>query len=78
MEAFSEFINDASLNTQQIDFVKKVIAYIETNGYMNDMTALVKPPFDRPYSFMKLFDINTQRRLVDAINKVRENAVKVI
>ena len=34
MEAFSAFINDASLNQKQIAFVHKIINHIEQNGYM--------------------------------------------
>lgn len=54
--AFSEFINDQSLNQGQIVFVKKVIDYIAQNGYIDNVSELVKPPFDKPQSFVKLFD----------------------
>ena len=40
MQAFSQFINDQSLNPQQIAFVYKVIHYVETNGYMESMVEL--------------------------------------
>ena len=75
MEAFSAFINDQSLNMQQIDFVKKVITHIENNGYMDDLGILLKAPFEKPISFAKLFDIKRQKELVDAINQVKDNAL---
>lgn len=77
MAAFSTFINDQSLNQKQIAFVHKVIQYIELNGYMENPAELTKPPFDKPISFLKLFDAKTRKELVDTINTVRENAVKV-
>ena len=73
MNAFSEFINDNSLNSKQIEFVKKIILYIEQNGYIEDLAILTKPPFDKP---AKLFDFNTiqQKKLIIAINSFRANA----
>lgn len=38
---------------------------------------LTKPPFDKPLSFTKLFDKNTQVAIMAAINKVRENAITI-
>lgn len=78
MEAFSKFINDQSLNQKQIAFVHKIINHVEQNGYMENVAVLAKPPFDNPLSFTKLFDKNTQKALMEAINQVRENAVTVV
>ena len=77
MAAFSAFINDQSLNQKQIAFVHKVIQHVELNGYMDNPAELTKPPFDKPISFLKLFDAKTRKELVDTINTVRENAVRV-
>lgn len=77
MQAFSAFINDASLNQRQIEFVLKVINHIEQNGYMESTAELVKPPFDRPVSFTKLFDAGKRASLLAAIDKVRDNAVVI-
>ena len=74
MAAFADFIESEHLNTQQINFVNKVIAYVEKNGYIKDMGDLLKPPFDKPTNFFILFDDAKQRHLVQAINNVRENA----
>ena len=78
MNAFSEFINDQSLNQKQITFVHKIINHVEQNGYMENVALLTKPPFDKPLSFTKLFDKKTQKALMAAINQIRENAVTVV
>lgn len=75
MDAFAEFINDETLNEQQISFVHKVIDYIVANGYM-EPTALAQPPFDRPQSFVKMFDNRQRMGLIAIINKIKENAEK--
>ena len=77
MQAFSQFINDQSLNQKQIAFVHKIINHIEQNGYMENVTELQNPPFDKPISFVKLFDARRRAALLAAINKVKENAVVI-
>ena len=76
--AFSEFINDQSLNQLQIVFVKKVIDYIVQNGYIENVTELTKPPFDKSQSFIKLFDGSKQKRIVELVSRIKENAVKIV
>ena len=78
MQAFSAFINDQSLNQQQIAFVHKIIQYIELNGYIENISELTKPPFDKPVSFIKLFDSKYRTAIVEIVNGVRDNAVNVI
>ncbi|GAB6173582.1 hypothetical protein JCM15765_30600 [Paradesulfitobacterium aromaticivorans] len=76
--AFSEFINDQSLSQAQIVFVKKVIDYIVQNGYIENVSELMKPPFDKPQSFIKLFDGSKQKKIVELVAKIKENAVKTV
>lgn len=38
----------------------------------------MKPPFDKPLSFIKLFDGTRQKQIVEIVARIRENAVKVI
>ena len=78
MEAFSAFINDQSLNQRQIAFVHKIINHIERNGYMETAAELTKPPFDKPVSFIKLFDPKTRTALMETIHQIRENAVQIV
>ena len=77
MQAFSKFINDESLNAKQIAFVQKVIHYIEQNGYVESKAVLMKPPFDQPILFTRLFDGKTGGELMETINSVKENATHV-
>lgn len=72
-KAFASFINDESLNSRQIAFVQKVISYIENNGYM-EISDIQKPPFDRPVSFLKLFDPRQRESLIGTIKAIRDNA----
>ena len=50
---------------------------MERNGYMENVAELTKPPFDKPVSFVKLFDGKTRAALMETINQVRENAVQI-
>ncbi len=77
MQAFSKFINDQSLNQRQISFVNKIINHIEQNGYMESVANLQKPPFDKPVSFIKLFDAKTRSDILAAINEVKDNAISI-
>ena len=77
MQAFSKFINDQSLNQRQISFVNKIINHIEQNGYMESAADLQKPPFDKPVSFIKLFDAKTRSDILAVINEVKDNAISI-
>ena len=78
MEAFSAFINDASLNQKQIAFLHKIINHVERNGYMEDITELQKPPFDKPVGFVKLFDAKRRVEIMKTIQSITENATKIV
>lgn len=75
MQVFSGFINEQGLNQQQIVFVHKVVDYVVQNGYIESVTELMKPPFDKPQSFIKLFAPTEQAKLVALVNLIRENAL---
>ncbi|HHW12731.1 MAG TPA: DEAD/DEAH box helicase family protein [Firmicutes bacterium] len=77
-KAFSSFINEQNLNSDQIAFVEKVIDYIVQNGYMESPAELTKPPFDKPRSFVHLFDHRLREEFVRIINELKENATKII
>ena len=74
LAAFSEFINDQSLNSRQIAFVQKVITHIEQNGYIEDISVLMKAPFDKPAKLLD-FDKTRQKKLLAVIQSVRDNAL---
>jgi type I restriction enzyme R subunit len=75
-QAFANFINDQSLNQSQIVFVRKVIAYVEQNGYMEDQE-IAQSPFNYPFSFVKLFSTEQQRGLMFIIRQIKNNALVV-
>lgn len=75
MSAFSAFINDSSLNQKQIEFILKIINHIENNGYIEDIKVLMKPPFDKPFSFIKMFDPKTREAIIQAVEGVKNNAL---
>ncbi len=78
MSAFSKFINDSSLNQKQIEFILKIIKHIENNGYIEDVKILMKPPFDKPYSFIKMFDPQTRNALLQTIESIKNNAMNIV
>lgn len=78
MMAFSKYINDESLNQKQIAFLNKIINHVEQNGYMEDVSELLKPPFDKPISFVKIFDKEQRTDIINSINKIKENATRII
>ena len=75
MDAFGSFINSEHLTEQQISFVHKVVNYIVENGYM-EPKALTQPPFDRPQSFVRMFNAKQQMGLIAIINGIKRNAEK--
>ncbi|MBR1444383.1 MAG: DEAD/DEAH box helicase, partial [Firmicutes bacterium] len=77
MEAFSTFINDNSLNQKQIEFILKIINHIENNGYIEDVKILMKPPFDKPYSFIKMFEPKTRAAIMQVIENIKNNATQI-
>lgn len=77
-EVFSEFINDQSLTQEQIVFIRKVIEHIARNGYIENISELMKPPFDKPRSFIKIFDGKSQQRIAELVIEIRDNAALVV
>ena len=75
-EAFSEFLNDASLDSRQIYFVNQIVEYIVHNGMLKDRSVLQDTPFTDQGSIVELFeDINVLSGILQAIDKVNANAV---
>lgn len=73
MKAFSNFINEQSLNSQQIAFVNKVIEYISENGYIENQN-LTKAPFDRPVKFINLFNSEKRSEFLGILTEINSNA----
>ena len=74
LETFSDFINRHNLSQPQIVFVEKVIDYVVENGYL-EPGDIMKPPFDKPQNFMKLFQGQEQREIYQLIVSIKDNAL---
>ena len=74
-EAFSEFLNDANLDSRQIYFVNQIVEYVVHNGMMKDLSVLQGPPFTANGSIVQVFsDLKVWGRIRGAIEKVNKNA----
>jgi type I restriction enzyme, R subunit len=57
---------------------KKIIDYIVQNGYIENVSELMKPPFDKPQSMIRLFDGSRQKKIVETVKKIKENALTTV
>jgi type I restriction enzyme R subunit len=75
-DAFSEFLNDAELDSRQMHFVRKIVDYIVVNGLM-DIRILQESPFSDLGGVSELFGSNMPvfSNLIAIIKKVNNNAV---
>lgn len=71
-EAFSEYLNEANLDSRQIYFVNQIVEYIVHNGMMKDLSVLQESPFTDKGSVVEVFTDLTVwmgiRRVIDTIN----------
>ncbi len=72
-EAFSKYLNDASLDSKQIYFVNQIVEYIVQNGVMKDLSILQEPPFTNNGSIIDIFeDLDVWmgiRRIIEEVNR---------
>ena len=73
-EAFSDYLNESNMNSQQIYFVNQIIEYIVQNGILEDKSILQESPFTDQGSFAELFDTSEFTKIVQIINKINSNA----
>ena len=75
-EAFSEYLNDVSLDSRQIYFVGQIVEYIVHNGLMKDLSVLQESPFTDQGSVAQVFtDISVWMGIRKVIEKVNANAL---
>ncbi len=75
-EAFSEYLNDVSLDSRQIYFVNQIVEYIVRNGMMKDFSVLQEPPFTDQGSIVEIFtDLSVWMGIRKAIECVNSNAL---
>jgi len=73
--AFSEYLNDVSLDSDQIYFVNQIIEYIVRNGVMKDMSVLQEPPFTDRGSIVDVFtNISVWLGIKSVIEQINANA----
>jgi hypothetical protein len=64
---------------KKISKIKRIRIEREKRGVVNHHVNYKRqPPFDKPQSFVKLFDGTNQRRLVEMVTMIKENAVKIM
>lgn len=72
-KAFSAFLNNTDLDSNQMHFVKQIINYIVKNGLMKDLSVLQESPFSDRGSVSEIFDDRKMfmnlRQTIDLINK---------
>lgn len=74
--AFSEYLNDVSLDSRQIYFVNQIVEYIVHNGLMKDLSVLQESPFTDKGSVVEIFtDINVWLGIRKVIERVNQNAI---
>ena len=75
-EAFSEYLNDANLDSRQIFFVNQIVEYIVQNGMMKDLSVLREAPFTDQGSIVEIFtDLSVWTGIRKAIERVNANAL---
>ena len=75
-EAFSEFLNDTSLDSDQIYFVNQIVEYIVHNGLMKDLSVLQDAPFTDNGSIVEIFtDLTVWLGIKKIIDRINANAI---
>lgn len=77
LEEFSEFLNDESLNSSQIHFIKLIVDYIVKNGMIEDKRILTEDPFRTVGTIIELFgdDIEVRNKLLKKIDEINKNII---
>ena len=74
-EAFSEFLNNANLDSRQIYFVNQIVEYIVHNGMMKDLSVLQDSPFTDRGSVVEVFtDLSVWAGIRKVIESINTNA----
>lgn len=74
-EAFSRFLQENELDSQQMHFVHQIVNYIIRNGIMKDLTVLQESPFTDKGSITDLFDMSMFMNIRQIIERINYNAM---
>ncbi len=79
IEAFSQFLTNQSLNSNQIEFIKLIVDYIIKNGYL-EKEKLQKEPFKSFGSLVQLFEYQRPvlQSIIYTIDSINEHAEKEV
>jgi len=77
-EAFSEFLSNQSLNSNQIRFVQLIVDYVVKNGIM-DKSVLREEPFKTVGSVVDLFSdsIESVKKILSVIDEINRNSEEI-
>lgn len=74
-EAFSQYLDGASLDSRQIYFVNQIVEYIVRNGMMKDLSVLQETPFTDMGSVVEIFtNMNVWIGIQKVIQQINDNA----
>ena len=79
-DAFSQFLNNESLNSHQIHFVKMIVDYVVVNGFIEDNSVLMQDPFRSVGSITQLFrdNMDDARAIMGVIAQIKKNSEEVV
>lgn len=79
-ELFSQFLNNQTLNSKQIHFVKLIVDYVVKNGLIDDNKILQQEPFRNLGSIVELFKENMDeaRNIMGVIADIKKNAEVIV
>lgn len=77
-EAFSDFLSDESLNTNQMEFVKLIINYVIANGIINK-EVLNEQPFNKFGNVVELFEnkIDVAKNIIQKIDDLNSRITDI-
>ena len=58
--------------------IKRRNFHADAYELMEDISELLKPPFDKPVGFMKLFDVKRQKAIMQTLTRIKNNAIHVV
>lgn len=78
-EAFSEFLSEERLNSNQIKFVSLIIDYIVANGNIEDKTLFMQEPFRSVGSITALFkdDMGVAKQILNVVEEIKRNSEEI-
>jgi type I restriction enzyme R subunit len=79
-DIFSEFINNQTLNSKQIHFVKLIVDYVVKNGLIDDNRVLMEDPFRTVGNLSTLFkeNLNDAKKIMNIVAEIKKNAEVVV